>query len=254
MMLAADVLILGGTREARLLAETLAPLCPVTSSLAGRTGDPAPLQGRVRIGGFGGVDGLIAYLKAERPTHMIDATHPYAARMGRNAILAAAAQGIPLLRLDRPAWQRKEGDHWLEFPDLESLARGLPMLGRHALVTLGGADLATLSLAQGMRLTLRTIDSPPVMPDHPDCTLLQARGPFDFGGEVALLSRLGIDILVSRNAGGNATGAKIEAARHLGLPVAMLARPERMAAERVGTVEEAIVWLRRSAGPGKTAG
>jgi precorrin-6A/cobalt-precorrin-6A reductase len=226
--MAGPVLILGGTAEARRLAELLdAKGHRVITSLAGRTAAPAALPGAVRSGGFGGPAGLAAYLREAGVAALADATHPYAARMGANAAAAAEAAGVPLLRLDRPPWQPEPGDRWHGFPDRESLMRGLPTLGRHALVTLGGADLAALPLARGIRITLRAIDRPDPMPDHPALALLLARGPFDEAAERALMAEHGIDVLVSRNAGGTATRAKIDAARALGLPVAMLERPSR---------------------------
>lgn len=226
--MAGPVLILGGTAEARRLAEqgTVAGYRMITS-LAGRTAAPGPLPGEVRTGGFGGPAGLAAYLRQMGIAVLVDATHPYAARMGANAAAAARAAGVPLLRLDRPAWDPGPGDRWHAFPDRESLMQALPTLGRHALVTLGGADLTALPLARGIRITLRAIDPPDPLPDHPDLTLLLARGPFTQAAERALMTERGIDLLVSRNAGGTATRAKIDAARALGLPVAMLERPPR---------------------------
>lgn len=226
--MADPILILGGTAEARRLAEALdARGHRVVTSLAGRTAHPASLPGDVRVGGFGGAAGLAAYLRAQKVAVLVDATHPYAARMGGHAADAAAATGVPLLRVDRPAWTPAAGDRWHGFADRESLMRALPGLGRHALVTLGGADLSALPLARGIRITLRAIDRPDPLPDHPDLTLVLARGPFDAAAERELMIARGIDLVVSRNAGGASTRAKIDAARALGLPVAMLDRPPR---------------------------
>lgn len=223
------VLILGGTGEARRLAEALAGRCDVVTSLAGRTTAPATLPGRVRTGGFGGAEGLSAYLRAEGIAHLIDATHPYAARMGANAAAAAAETGIPLVRLERPAWLPRDGDDWHCFDTVSDLAARLPSLGQHALITLGGADLAAFRGLAGIRLTVRAIDPPAHLEPGPNVAILLARGPFDLAGECALLSDRGIDVVVSRNAGGTATRPKIDAARELGLPVVMLNRPARPA-------------------------
>ncbi|WP_421884212.1 cobalt-precorrin-6A reductase [Pacificispira sp.] len=241
------VLILGGTAEARRLAERLAPARRVITSLAGRTGAPTALPGETRIGGFGGVAGLAAYLRAHRVVALIDATHPYAARMAANAAAAALDCGTPLLRYDRPTWQPKPGDKWVEYDDLIALAAALPNLGRHALVTLGGADLSALSGALGMRLTLRAIDPPARLPDHPDLDVILDRGPFDLAGERALLSQRGIDVLVSRNAGGQATRAKLDAARDLGIPVALLRRPVRPVTASATEMEAVLRWIEDAA-------
>lgn len=237
------ILILGGTKEARLLAERLAPHRRVITSLAGRTALPRRLAGEVRIGGFGGVSGLVTYLRSEGVSALIDATHPYAARMAANAAAAAVETGTPVLRLDRPGWAAGPGDKWIEFDTLEELAAALPGLGRHALVTLGGADLAVFSAARGIRLTIRAIDPPTVLPDHPEVDVILNRGPFDLAGERALLSDRGIDILVSRNAGGMSTGAKLTAARELGIPVAMLRRPERPVLTSATDIEAVLRWI-----------
>ena len=221
------ILILGGTGEARRLAGALAGRHAVITSLAGRTAAPAALPGAVRTGGFGGADGLAAYLRAEAIDCLVDATHPYAARMGRNAAAAAAAAGVPLIRLERPAWVPRPGDDWHYFDSVSDLAARLPGLGTHALVTLGGADLAPFRGVRGIRLTVRAIAPPEALAEGPRVAILLARGPFDFAEEHALLFARGIDVVVSRNAGGEATRAKIDAARELGLKVAMLARPTR---------------------------
>lgn len=241
------VLILGGTAEARRLADRLAPVRPVVTSLAGRTATPGRLAGEVRIGGFGGMAGLAHYLRSEQVSALIDATHPYAARMAANAAGAAAETGVPILRFDRPGWTAEPGDRWIEFDDLEGLASALPGLGRHALVTLGGADLAAFSAARGTRLTIRAIDPPSCLPDHPEVEVILDRGPFDLAGERTLLSQRGIDVLVSRNAGGVSTRAKLDAARALGIPVAMLRRPVRPALAFATEIEAVLRWLEETA-------
>jgi precorrin-6A/cobalt-precorrin-6A reductase len=246
------VLILGGTSEARRLAERLvadhAADVSVITSLAGRTSAPARLPGAVRVGGFGGAAGLAGYLMENRVAAMVDATHPYAARMGWNAAAAARRSGVPLLRLDRPAWEPEPGDDWRRFESIPALAAALPSLGTHALITLGGADLDGLLDVTGIALTIRSIDAPVGLGDKPWISLILDRGPFDLDGEVSLLSARGIDVLVSRNAGGAATVAKLIAARRLGIPVAMLARPDRPRVETAGTVEDAARWVARRIG------
>ncbi|NMM45065.1 cobalt-precorrin-6A reductase [Rhodospirillaceae bacterium KN72] len=221
------ILILGGTGEARRLATLLADDYDIKTSLAGRTTAPKTLPGRMRIGGFGGAGGLAEYLVQEGVQYLVDATHPYAARMGANAALAAARCAVPLLRLERPAWVKQQGDRWVEFENLDTLVAALPGLGKHAFVSLGGAGLEAFSGLTGMQLTVRAIDPPPALTDRSDITLILDQGPFDLAGERELLSERGADVLVSRNAGGAATYAKIAAARELGITVALLDRPER---------------------------
>ena len=237
------LLILGGTGEARQLAVLLVDQYDTVTSLAGRTQDPMALAGTVRQGGFGGVSGFLAYLEQNRPAAVIDATHPYVARMGTTAVQATAQMHIPFLRLERPAWTQQPGDDWHLFETIEALVKRLPSLGTHGLITLGGANLGAFSRATGMRLTLRAIDPPDPLPDHPAIKVLLDRGPFTLESERALLTRLGIDVLVARNAGGSATRAKIDAARMHKLPVALLARPARPDSNYVNTVAAAVRWV-----------
>lgn len=242
----ARVLILGGTGEARRLAGLLADRVDVISSLAGRTADPAPLPGQIRRGGFGGAEGLARYLVEKRIDVLIDATHPYAARMGFNAAEAARRTDLPILRVDRPSWIACPGDDWRMFETLDALGTALPRLGTHALITLGGADLESVVAIRGIAMTVRAIDPPKAVLERPDIAVILERGPFDLDGELALLSARGIDVLVSRDSGGRATAAKLIAARTLGLPVAMLSRPARPLAETVktvDTVEGAVRWV-----------
>lgn len=244
------LLILGGTKEARRLAEILVPKVAgritVITSLAGRTSAPRSPPGELRIGGFGGAEGLARYLEEAGIDLVVDATHPYAARMGGNAARAVEQTGRPLLRLDRAPWQAGPGDDWHCFDTVSDLVQALPRFGRHALITLGGADLTAFSAARGTRLTVRAIDPPKPPIDHPDLTLILARGPFDLRGESTLLSERGIDMLVSRNAGGLGTEAKLMAARDLGLPVLLLARPSRPETVSVDSVEDAVHWVMRN--------
>jgi len=237
------LLILGGTGEARQLAARLVDHYDIVVSLAGRTKDPVALAGTVRQGGFGGLSGFLAYLEQDRPAAVIDATHPYAARMGTTAVRATAQLQIPFLRLERPAWTRQPGDDWHIFDTVEALASRLPDLGSHGLITLGGANLGAFSRAKGMRLTLRAIDPPDPLPDHPAIEVLLDRGPFTLEKERALLTRLGIDVLVARNAGGSATRAKIDAARLQKVPVALLARPARPDSNCAANGAAAVQWV-----------
>jgi precorrin-6A/cobalt-precorrin-6A reductase len=239
------VLILGGTTEARQLAGRLAAETDldVTLSLAGRTAAPAAQPVPVRTGGFGGADGLAHYLRAENIGVLIDATHPYAAKISANAAVAATQAGVALVALRRPGWMQVTGDHWIE---VDRMADAVPALGiapRHVFLALGRKEIAPFEAAPQHRYLIRSVD--PVVPPLavPSAVYLTARGPFPEAGERALLEAHGIDIIVAKNSGGAATYGKIAAARALGLPVVMLRRPALPEVATVETVDDAVRWL-----------
>ena len=244
------LLILGGTGEAAALARSLAEAgdWDVTTSLAGRTRAPAALPGVVRVGGFGGVDGLAAYLRAGRIERVIDATHPFAATMSANAAAACAKAGVPLLRIERPAWTPAPGDRWIDVADAEAaadwLAGALPA-GAAVLLTLGRQEVAPFRRCPALRFVLRSIEAPAPEDVPPDCQLLSERGPFTLDGERALIARHGIRAVVAKNAGGDATAAKLAAAREAAIPVAMIRRPSLPATPAVADVAGALDWLSR---------
>ncbi len=245
------VLILAGTAEARALAGLLAaePGFSVTAALAGRTEDPAPYPVPVRRGGFGGTAGLGAHLAAERVDLLVDATHPFAGRMGAQAAEAAAEAGIALLRLDRPEWHPGPGDRWQPVPDLPSAAAALPP-GAHAFLATGPGGLAPFLARRDLALTLRAITPPEPPPDHPALRVVTGLPPEDPEAETLLLRRIVATHLVAKNAGGPAA-AKLHAARALGLPVLMVARPPRpTVAATVATPEAAAAHIRRMAATG----
>jgi precorrin-6A/cobalt-precorrin-6A reductase len=239
------ILILGGTTEARQLAERLAPRpdLTVTLSLAGRTATPAPLAVPIRIGGFGGVAGLAAWLGAEAIDLLVDATHPYAARISANAAAAADLAQVPLLALDRPAWVAVDGDRWTEVADMAAAVHALGAAPRRAFLTLGRNELAPFAAAPQHFYLIRSVDpvEPPLAVPHP--VYLTGRGPFDEADERELLSHHRIDVIVAKNSGGAATYGKIAAARSLGLPVIVLARPARPQVTAAASVEEALARL-----------
>ena len=244
------LLILGGTTEAAALARALAgnEAWDVITSLAGRTRAPAALPGAVRIGGFGGVDGLAAWLQAERIDRVIDATHPFAAAISAHAVAACARLGLPLLRIERPAWLPVPGDRWIDASDAgdatDWLAAALPA-GATVLLTLGRQDIAPFKRCPTLRFVLRSIE-PPSPDDLPaDCMLLAERGPFTLAGERALIGRHGIRAVITKNAGGDATAAKLAAAREAAIPVIMIRRPALPAASTVADVAGALDWLAR---------
>jgi precorrin-6A/cobalt-precorrin-6A reductase len=240
------VLLLGGTTEASKLAELLAddPRFCATLSLAGVT--QAPVLPRIahRIGGFGGANGLSRWMRAQGIAALIDATHPYAVQMSRHAVLAAAEEGIPLLRINRPAWMPQDGDRWVMVRDAAEAAGALGDLPRRVLLTLGSKGVAAFCGAPAHHYVVRCIDAPDPSLLPPRSELLLARGPFTLGAELALLAERRIDVLVSKNSGGTATAPKLEAARRLGLPVLMIERPaaEDDASSAV-TAEDAMRWL-----------
>ena len=240
-----SVLILGGTLEARRLAERLRGRADaaITLSLAGRTAAPATQPVPVRIGGFGGAEGLAAYLRAERIAALIDATHPYAATISENAARAAAAAGVRLLALRRPPWGRIAGDRWTEVPDVPAAVRALGPAARHVFLTLGRKEIHPFAMAPQHHYLVRSVDpvDPPLPVPH--VVYLVARGPFAEPAERELLLAHAIDGVVAKNSGGAATYGKIAAARSLGIEVIMLRRPPLPAVPSVASVEEAAAWL-----------
>lgn len=239
------ILILGGTREARELAAALAEGgYDVTTSLAGVTSRPLRHAGALRLGGFGGAAGLIRYLAAERMEAVIDATHPFAARMSANAHRACRAQGIPLLRLERPPWRPADGDKWIAATGAQDAADLLP-IGARALVTIGRQEIACFFLRSGLTGVARMIEAPP-LPPPPGWTVLRERPPFSVDAEMALITHHAISHLVTKNAGGADTEAKIVAARRLGIPAIVINRPEKPSAPVHSTAEALIPSLRRA--------
>jgi precorrin-6A/cobalt-precorrin-6A reductase len=239
------ILILGGTAEARQLAARLAPRADlaVTLSLAGRTASPAPQPVPVRTGGFGGASGLADHLSAARIDALIDATHPYAARISANAVRAATRAGVAFLALRRPPWPRMAGDNWLEVDDVVHAVTALGAAPRRVFVTLGRNELAPFLRAPQHHYLIRSVDpvSAPLALPHAD--YLIARGPFDAAAECALMERQRIALVVSKNSGGPASYGKIAAARALGLAVIMLRRPALPDAPSVETIDDVLAWL-----------
>jgi precorrin-6A/cobalt-precorrin-6A reductase len=241
------VLILGGTSEASALARALAGdarFAPMLS-LAGRTAMPVLPPIPCRIGGFGGVEGLEAYLRARAVDALVDATHPFAARMTSHAGQAAAACVLPLLRIDRPPWHPVPGDRWSFVPDMTAAAHALGPAPRHVFLTIGQQELAPFRAAPWHRYLIRSVDPPPPDLRPADAAIITARGPFDEAGEAALLRGHGIDVLVTKNSGAAATGAKLAAARRLGVEVVMVARPPSPVLETVADAAGALAWLER---------
>lgn len=239
------ILILGGTTEARLLAGQLAGRreYAVTLSLAGRTASPLAQPVPVRSGGFGGVDGLARYLREQQIDALIDATHPYAARISANAVAAAEQASVPMIVLGREAWQPVAGDRWTDVADAMDAVRVLGREPRAVFLAMGRQDIEGFASAPWHRYVIRSVD--PVEPQLavPSAHYILARGPFDEAAERELLIEHRIDTVVAKNSGGAATYGKIAAARELGIAVLMFRRPAELASQRVGTVGEAMAWL-----------
>jgi precorrin-6A/cobalt-precorrin-6A reductase len=239
-----NVLVLGGTAEARRLAAVLHrnPALAVTSSLAGRVAVPALPCGEVRIGGFGGTDGLLAWLRGHRTDAVVDATHPFAARMTANAVAATAAAGVPLLVLRRPGWTEGPGDRWHRVPDAAAAAALLSRSAAERVFLATGRGHLPVFAALDQWFLLRAVDPPPP-PLPARHHLVLARGPFTADGERALLREHRVDMLVTRDSGGDLTAAKLVAARELGVPVVLMARPPAPEAPAVTSVDAAAAWL-----------
>jgi precorrin-6A/cobalt-precorrin-6A reductase len=237
------VLILGGTAEARALAGALvAADVPVVSSLAGRVRDPALPAGEVRVGGFGGVDGLAAWIIEHDAAAVVDATHPFASTMTAHAVAASAATGVPLVVLRRPGWAPQPG--WIWADSLPDAAARLPALGERVFLTTGRTSLATFADLD-LEFLVRCVE-PPAGPLPRRMTVLLSRGPFTVAGERALMREHRIDVLVTKDSGGPLTSAKLAAAREEGVRTLVVRRPALPAGvEAVSTVDAVLDRLGR---------
>ncbi|WP_288948792.1 cobalt-precorrin-6A reductase [uncultured Paracoccus sp.] len=235
------ILLLGGTTEAGAMASALAAAgLQAVYSYAGRTARPVKQPLPTRIGGFGGPEGLAGYLRTERISHVIDATHPFAKGMSCNAITACAATGTALIALERPPWVPAPGDRWVRVSDYEAAARVLPGDGSGVFLAIGRQNLQPfVGINHIWMLRFAEVAAHPLR----DATLIVSRGPFTVAGDVALMRRHDIAHVVAKNAGGQAAEAKIAAARELGLPVVMIDRPELPPRRVVATPAEVMVWL-----------
>lgn len=245
--MATRLLILGGTSEASALAAALEgdERFAATLSLAGATRTPRLPALAVRIGGFGGAEGLRRWLEDAGTEALVDATHPFAQRISRNAVAAAAGARVALLRIDRPAWEPVAGDRWTIVPDMQAAAASTGDQPARVLLTVGRQDLAPFLAHPRHRYVVRSVDPPPQALLPPGATVLSARGPFALADERALLLRHRIELLVTKNSGGAATAAKLVAAREAGLRVVMVARPAPAPGPGVPGWRDALEWLER---------
>ena len=239
-----NVLLLGGTTEASALARLLAAKgITAMLSYAGRTQSPRAQPVPVRMGGFGGIDGLADYLREYRITHLVDATHPFAATISANAIEAARLAGIAHIALTRPAWAPCAGDNWHRVADIPAAVAALAGPPRRIMLALGRMHVDAFAAQPQHHYLLRFVDRPgqPVLlPGH---SLVVDRGPFTAAGDLGLLQNHAIDLLVCKNAGGKGAEAKLTAARQLGLPVLMIDRPPLPAWQEIYRPEDVLIWL-----------
>ena len=252
------VLILGGTTDAIELATDLSatatnPRLDVMTSYAGSTQSPRQPPGLIRTGGFGGASGLANFLQRESVAAVVDATHPFAARMSWNAHEACAGTRLPLLRLTREPWTAAPGDRWVPVPSLAAAADALVALNaRRVFLTTGRQELEPFAALDDVWFLMRSIEPPPVGA-LPNSEVLLARGPFDVESERGLLQTHHIDAVVTKNSGAAAVAAKLTAARELGLPVVMIDRPPEPPGESVSSIEAASHWVRAQLEPVRVA-
>lgn len=238
------VLLLGGTSEASALARALAfEGVDAVFSYAGRTDAPVPQPLPTRIGGFGGAAGLTAYLRAERVTHLIDATHPFAAQMSRNAIQACEAAGVPLIAFERSPWQPGSGDDWRSVAGIDEAVAALPDEPARVFLAIGKQALAPFARKPQHHYLLRLVDPPEGPLPLPDAEAVIARGPFGVADDLGLLTDRRIGWIVAKNAGGSGAEAKLIAARQLSLPVVVIERPRLPERSVARTVEDVMGWL-----------
>jgi precorrin-6A/cobalt-precorrin-6A reductase len=241
-------LILGGTGDANQLADAfVGAKIDVIYSYAGRTQIPLGHSLPTRIGGFGGTAGLADFIRKERITHVIDATHPFAAEMSRHAVEACAATGIPLVALERAPWTRTAGDNWIEVADIDAAVAALPEQRAHVFLAIGRQHIAPFAARPQHAYTLRFVDAPEGALPLRNAEVIVSRGPFTLEGDRELMRSRGIEWLVARNSGGGGARPKIDAARELGLPVILIARPALPERPRAESVEAVLAWLHHDA-------
>ena len=246
-----NILVLGGTTEASALAILLAARGDTAVlSYAGRVASPRAQPIPVRVGGFGGVEGLVRYLREHRVTHLVDATHPFAARMSANAVVAADQVGVELVALTRPGWTPVVGDRWSHVPDIESAVGALAGPARRVMLALGRMHVDAFAVQPQHDYLLRFVDAPDQPPALARHHLVVDRGPFDIEGDLRLMTAHGIEVVVCKNAGGTGAHAKLGAARALGLPVIMIDRPVLSERREVHAAADVLRWVDHGADRG----
>jgi precorrin-6A/cobalt-precorrin-6A reductase len=237
-------LLLGGTGDANTLAQALVHArVDAIYSYAGRTQIPLPHALPTRTGGFGGAAGLADYIRQQKITHVVDATHPFAAEMSRHAWEACAATNTALIALERAPWVRMPGDNWIEVDDIGAAVAALPDAPVRVFLAIGRQHIAPFAAKPQHAYMLRFVDAPDGALPLPKADVIVSRGPFTLSGDRELMGSRRIDILVARNSGGSGARAKIDAARELGIPIVMIARPVLPERSRVESVEAVMAWL-----------
>ncbi|WP_317495385.1 cobalt-precorrin-6A reductase [Haloechinothrix sp. LS1_15] len=237
------LLLLGGTAEARTLAAELTDRgVRVISSLAGRVDRPRLPAGEVRIGGFGGAEGLAAWLREQRVRAVVDATHPFAERISAAAVAASRQAGVELLRLERPGWDRTDSEQWRWVSSLDEAAQLAGQLGERVFLTTGRQGLAAFADNREQWFLIRCVEQPdPPLPER--CSIVLSRGPYTVEGERELMREYGIEVLITKDSGGSMTAAKLEAAQQLGVTVLAVRRPHRADVPTVTEVSDAVAWV-----------
>ena len=239
-----NLLILGGTTEATRLACAVSEAgLKAVVSLAGRVERPARQPLPLRIGGFGGVDGLSRYLSDNSVTHLVDATHPFAAQMSRNAVAAAARTNVPVAALTRPAWTSQPGDAWLHVDSIEGAVRSLDRPAARVMLAVGRMHLEAFAPNPQHFYLLRLVDPPAQELPFPQAEVVVSRGPFTEENDRRLMQQHRIDLVVSKNSGGTGAYAKIAAARSLGLPVLMIGRPDLPERRELASPQQVLAWV-----------
>ncbi|MDF0544233.1 cobalt-precorrin-6A reductase [Sphingobium sp. H39-3-25] len=246
-----NILLLGGTMEASALARLLAARgMQATLSYAGRVEQPRPQPIPVRVGGFGGAEGLAGYLREQGVTHIVDATHPFAATMSANAVQASAMACVVHIALTRPAWTPVAGDRWTLVADIDGAVAALDGPPRRVMLAMGRMHVEAFAARPQHHYLLRFIDAPKAPPTLPHHHVVVDRGPFSAEGDIRLIRAHEIDLVLCKNAGGKGAEAKLIAARELGLPVIMIDRPAMPARTEVHAPEDVMRWLDHGADRG----
>lgn len=240
------LLILGGTQESRELAAkaSLIPKLRVIVSLAGKTSQPVTVSADTITGGFGGVNGLIAYLRQQKIDFVIDATHPFAAQISQQAAIATQIVGIPQAMLIRSQWSKTSADHWIEVDNISDAVAILPQVGKRIFLSIGRQDIHLFASLQHLWFLMRMIELPSSEIHLPPGQIIQQRGPFTLEAEINQLREYDIDAIVSKNSGGNATQAKLIAAQQLQIPIVMVKRPPLPEGEKFTDIDSVLIWLK----------
>jgi precorrin-6A/cobalt-precorrin-6A reductase len=245
--MAQHILVLGGTTEATALAQAISDAgLRAVFSYAGRVADPKAQPLPTRVGGFGGSEAMANWLRDTGITHVVDATHPFAAAISANAVAACAACNIPLLALTRRPWEARPGDSWLHVPDIPAAVAALKGPKRRVMLAIGRMHLDAFATQPGHFYLLRLVDAPDGPLPLPDCAVEVSRGPFTVEQDTALMQRHGIELVVAKNAGGSGARAKVDAARALSIPMLMIDRPALPQRAEVHEIDAVFDWLAHS--------